>query len=66
MFFSSKVVVLATGISGGDRFLEYCKYFNIVPFRERLDLGIRVEMKGDQLEDILKDSFEVKVRYRGI
>ncbi|MBU3112276.1 NAD(P)/FAD-dependent oxidoreductase [Clostridium lacusfryxellense] len=63
--FRSKVVVLATGISGGDRFLNYCKNFNIVPFRERLDLGIRVEMKGDQLEDILKDSFEVKVRYRG-
>lgn len=63
--FLSKVVVLATGISGGDKFLEYCKSFNIVPFRERLDLGVRVEMKGDQLEDILKDSFEFKLRYKG-
>ena len=28
----SKVVVLATGISGGDRFLKYCKCFDIEPY----------------------------------
>lgn len=62
--FKSKVVVLATGISGGNRFLEYCKSFNIEPYRRRVDLGVRVEMKGDQLDSILKDSFEIKISYK--
>lgn len=62
--FHSRVVVLATGISGGEQFLEYCKCFNIRPYRERVDLGVRVEMKGNQLESILKDSFEIKIGYK--
>lgn len=61
----SKEVVLATGLSGGDRFLEYCKSFDIEPYKDRLDLGVRVEMKGDQLEYILKNSFEIKLSYKG-
>lgn len=61
--FQSKVVVLATGISGGTEFLKYCKSFNVEPYRARVDLGIRVEMKGDQLDAILKHSFETKIRY---
>jgi len=60
----SKKVVLATGISGGEQFLEFCKCFNIKPNSERVDLGVRVEMKGDQLDSILKDSFETKIRYK--
>lgn len=63
--FQSKIVVLATGISGGEKFLKYCKSFNIEPYRSRLDLGIRVEMKGDQLDPILKDSLETKISYQG-
>ena len=59
--FQSKRVVLATGISGGERFLQYCKAFNIEPFRCRIDLGIRVEMRGDQLNAILKEQFETKI-----
>lgn len=62
--FHSKLVVLATGISGGEKFLEYCKAFNIQPYRRRVDLGIRVEMKADWLEPILKDSFEIKISYK--
>ena len=62
--FSVKLVILATGISGGEKFLEYCKSFNIEPYRRRLDLGIRVEMKGDQLDPILKNTFEIKIRYK--
>ena len=62
--FHSNVVVLATGISGGEKFLEYCKIFNIQPYRKRVDLGIRVEMKADQLDPILKDSFEIKISYK--
>lgn len=61
--FKSKIVVLATGISGGDQFLRYCKSFNIEPCKSRVDLGIRVEMKGDQLNSILKNSFETKIGY---
>ena len=62
--FYSKKVVLATGISGGERFLDYCKCFNIKPNSERVDLGVRVEMKGEQLGSILKDSFETKIKYK--
>jgi len=62
--FHSNIVVLATGISGGEKFLEYCRTFNIKPYRERLDLGVRVEMSGDQLDSILKDSFETKISYK--
>jgi len=61
--FKSKTVVLATGISGGAKFLKYCKSFNIVPYRSRVDLGIRVEMKGDQLKSILQDYLETKICY---
>ncbi|MEJ8554903.1 NAD(P)/FAD-dependent oxidoreductase [Tepidibacter sp. Z1-5] len=63
--FHSKVVVLATGISGGEQFLGYCKSFDIEPYRCRVDLGIRVEMKGNQLDSILKKSLETKIRYKG-
>ena len=62
--FESKVVVLATGISGGDKFLEYCSSFDIKPYRGRVDLGVRVEMEGDMLGSILKDSFEIKIKYK--
>ncbi|WBW96724.1 NAD(P)/FAD-dependent oxidoreductase [Oceanirhabdus sp. W0125-5] len=62
--FQSKEVVLATGISGGERFLGYCKYFNIKQYRTRVDLGVRVEMKGDQLDEIRKKSFETKISYK--
>jgi len=62
--FRSKVVVLSTGISGGERFLKYCKSFNIHPCRRRVDLGVRVEMNVHQLEPILKDSFEIKISYK--
>jgi uncharacterized FAD-dependent dehydrogenase len=61
--YKSKLVVLATGISGGEEFLSYCKPFHIEPYRCRLDLGIRVEMKGDQLNNLLKNSFETKLHY---
>ncbi|HEY8889485.1 MAG TPA: FAD-dependent oxidoreductase [Clostridium sp.] len=63
IFYSQKVV-LATGISGGEKFLQYCKDFNIKPCRERVDLGIRVEMNGDQLDTILGNSFETKISYK--
>jgi uncharacterized protein len=59
--FHSNVVVLSTGLSGGGEFLEYCKTFNIKPYRRRMDLGIRVEMKVDQLDKIINDSFEFKI-----
>ncbi len=62
--FQSRVVVLATGMSGGERFLEYCKAFDINPNRTRIDLGIRVEMKCDELDPIIKDSFETKIHYK--
>jgi len=62
--YQSKAVVLATGISGGKEFLKYCMSFNIKPYRSRVDLGIRVELNGSQLEDILKNSFEIKLSHK--
>jgi len=62
--FKSRQVVLATGISGGETFLKYCRSFNIEPYRGRVDLGVRVEMKTNELETILKNSFETKINYK--
>lgn len=61
---NSRRLVVATGISGGKTFLNYCNQMNLQPRRVRLDLGIRVEMLGDQLDPILKESFETKIKHR--
>ncbi len=62
--FKSKEVVIATGISGGDEFLRYCNGFDVKLDKVRVDLGIRVEMKLNQLEYILEKSKETKIRYK--
>lgn len=60
----SKKLVFATGISGGKEFLSYMKAFHIEPYRCRVDFGIRVEMKRNQLNNLLKNTFETKLQYK--
>ncbi|HSQ88889.1 NAD(P)/FAD-dependent oxidoreductase [Romboutsia sp.] len=60
----SKKVVLATGLSGGEWFEKQCSHFGIVPQKVRLDLGFRLELKGDELDNLLKENFEIKLFYK--
>lgn len=60
----SKNVVLAMGTSGKDKFKNYCEEFKIDYGKARVDIGIRVEMKRKQLDDILKYSKETKIHYK--
>ncbi|MGN4424852.1 NAD(P)-binding protein [Bacillus cereus group sp. MYBK30-1] len=59
----SKQLVFATGRSGADWLKEMCTSLNISQEQTRVDLGIRVEMKENQLRSILKDTFETKLSY---
>lgn len=63
--FRSKKVVLSTGSSGSEWMLEKCEALGLRRGPSRLDLGIRVEMRGDQLQTILKDTFETKLHLKG-
>ncbi|WP_283153248.1 NAD(P)/FAD-dependent oxidoreductase [Guptibacillus hwajinpoensis] len=57
----TKNVVISTGNSGSEWMYAQCEQLGLVPGPARLDLGIRVEMRGDQLTSILKDTFETKL-----
>lgn len=61
--FKSKAVVLGTGLSGGQWLLDICEAFGLKPTKSRVDLGLRVEMKGDQLDALLKNAFETKLKF---
>ncbi|QKE71994.1 NAD(FAD)-utilizing dehydrogenase [Arthrobacter citreus] len=61
--FESKHVVFATGRSGTDWLKEQCTDLNVRQGKTRLDLGIRVEMKEQQLRSILEDTFETKLAF---
>ncbi|MGL5718706.1 MAG: NAD(P)/FAD-dependent oxidoreductase [Paraclostridium sp.] len=59
----SKDVVLAIGTNGKNKLEEYCKEIKIDCGKTRVDIGLRVEMKENQLDDILKHSKEIKIYY---
>lgn len=61
----SKKIVIATGRSGNAWLSEQCTYLGIEQNHTRVDLGIRIEMRGNQLSSILKGSFETKLQYQG-
>ncbi|WP_273831641.1 NAD(P)/FAD-dependent oxidoreductase [Guptibacillus sedimenti] len=60
----TKKVVLSTGNSGSEWMYRQCEKLGLLPGPARLDLGIRVEMRGNQLEAILKDTFETKLHIK--
>lgn len=61
----SKKIVIATGSSGSDWMLQKCHALGLTAGPSRLDLGIRVEMRGNQLQNILKETFETKLYIKG-
>ncbi|XZF74297.1 NAD(P)/FAD-dependent oxidoreductase [Bacillus sp. AL-1R] len=61
--FESKNVVFATGRSGTEWLNDQCTSLRVKQGRTRLDLGIRVEMKEQQLRSILQDTFETKLAF---
>ncbi|WP_456271924.1 NAD(FAD)-utilizing dehydrogenase [Bacillus sp. AK031] len=63
--FSTKELVIATGMSGSKWLKRQTESLGIVHAETRLDLGLRVEMKGCQLDSILKETFETKLTYLG-
>ncbi|UOR12868.1 NAD(FAD)-utilizing dehydrogenase [Halobacillus amylolyticus] len=63
--FVSNRVVLATGMSGSEWLGEQTANLGLYPGQTRLDLGVRVEMRGDQLDSILQQTFETKLKYEG-
>ena len=60
----SKKVVLSTGNSGSEWMYTQCEQLGLLPGPARLDLGIRVEMRGNQLQSILKNTFETKLHIK--
>ncbi|UOQ95783.1 NAD(FAD)-utilizing dehydrogenase [Halobacillus shinanisalinarum] len=63
--FVSNRLVLATGMSGSEWLSEQTANLGLYPGQTRLDLGMRVEMRGDQLDAILQQTFETKLKYEG-
>lgn len=61
--FESKNIVFATGRSGTEWLNDQCTSLGVKQGRTRLDLGIRVEMKEQQLRSILQDTFETKLAF---
>ncbi|KHE67000.1 hypothetical protein, partial [Halobacillus sp. BBL2006] len=61
--FTSRRLVLATGKSGSEWLKKQTESLGVVPGETRLDLGIRVEMRGNQLNSILGETFETKLKY---
>ncbi|TMU87577.1 NAD(FAD)-utilizing dehydrogenase [Bacillus sp. BHET2] len=60
--FTANKVVIGTGMSGSRWLKKQTTSLGLYPGETRLDLGIRVEMKGDQLASILKETFETKLK----
>ena len=60
-FITGKVVI-GTGMSGSSWLKKQASSLGLHPGETRLDMGIRVEMKGDQLHSILQDTFETKLK----
>ncbi|GLX69670.1 NAD(FAD)-utilizing dehydrogenase [Paenibacillus glycanilyticus] len=58
-------IIIATGRSGNEWLARQCQSLQIGVGEARVDLGLRVEMKGNQLDSILKHSFETKLSFAG-
>lgn len=58
-------VVISTGNSGGQWMYDQCEKLGLKPGPSRIDLGLRVEMRGNQLDQMLKETFETKLHIAG-
>jgi uncharacterized FAD-dependent dehydrogenase len=59
----TKKLIISTGRSGTEWWSGQCKALGISQQLARLDIGLRFEMSGGQLDAILQDQFETKLRY---
>ncbi|MCM3746297.1 NAD(FAD)-utilizing dehydrogenase [Paenibacillus pasadenensis] len=59
----TKNLLLATGRSGSGWLPGILRPLGLEPRVTRLDLGLRLEMPGGQLDSILQETFETKLRY---
>ncbi|MGI8316263.1 NAD(P)/FAD-dependent oxidoreductase [Halobacillus mangrovi] len=62
--FHSERVVVATGKSGSEWLNRQAQALELDQGETRLDLGLRVEMRGNQLDSILDETFETKLRQK--
>ncbi|WP_188889317.1 NAD(P)/FAD-dependent oxidoreductase [Paenibacillus radicis (ex Gao et al. 2016)] len=62
---TTRKLVFATGRSGVDWMAAQCQALGIGQDSARVDLGLRVEMRGNQLDTILGETFETKLQYVG-
>ncbi|WP_042167539.1 NAD(P)/FAD-dependent oxidoreductase [Paenibacillus gorillae] len=62
---TTRKLVFATGRSGADWMAAQCQALGIGQDSVRVDLGLRVEMRGNQLDAILGETFETKLQYVG-
>ncbi|WRP08670.1 NAD(FAD)-utilizing dehydrogenase [Rossellomorea aquimaris] len=60
--FKTEKLVIGTGMSGSTWLKKQAASLGLFPGKTRLDMGVRVEMKGDQLQSILEDTFETKLK----
>jgi uncharacterized protein len=60
--FKTSRIVIGTGMSGSVWLNDMMESFGVHPGETRLDMGYRVEMKSDQLQSILQDTFETKLK----
>jgi uncharacterized protein len=60
--YQTGLIVIGTGMSGSVWLKKVMESFGVYPGETRLDMGYRVEMKGDQLQSILQDTFETKLK----
>ncbi|WP_173108104.1 NAD(FAD)-utilizing dehydrogenase [Bacillus sp. KH172YL63] len=63
--FTTGKLVIGTGMSGSEWLKKQGDALGLTPGEARLDMGIRVEMKGDQLQSILRHTFETKLKIEG-
>ncbi|MDQ0063091.1 NAD(P)/FAD-dependent oxidoreductase [Paenibacillus harenae] len=61
----TKKLIIATGRSGTEWWSGQCRALGISQQIARLDIGLRFEMFGGQLDAILQEQFETKLRFSG-
>ena len=62
--FSCKDLVLAAGRSGSKWISKICDKFNINTKKNRVDIGVRVEVPAEVFKHITDDVYEAKIMYQ--
>ena len=62
--YTCKDLVLASGRSGSKWVSEICDKFNITTKKNRVDIGVRVEVPAEVFKHITDDVYEAKIMYQ--